>query len=104
MVAFVKQPSTLNEAYNVFGKEFVEGPGAVGIGRIADYYDESGNLIQRGGLSVAPSFSNEEVFEESIPFMMPVYNRQPYSNNYGIVNTDPGRSYLEFLKSLGIII
>ena len=103
MVALVRPPKTLQEAYDVYGKDFVEGPGAIGIGRIADRYDQSGNLIEYGLRPVTETVS--EIFSEAEPMpMMSVYNRQPYSNIYGIVNTNASQDYLEFLRSLGIVI
>jgi len=103
MVALVRPPKTLQEAYDVYGKDFVEGPGVMNIGRIADRYDQSGNLIQ--GLGLSPFVGGAESMREPEPMpIMPVYNRQPYSNIYGIVNTNASQAYLEFLRSLGIEI
>ena len=109
MVALVRPPKTLQEAYDVYGKDFVEGPGVMDIGRIADRYDQSGNLIEyeiipfTGTVEAPVSKIFSEPEPEPTP-MMPVYNRQPYPNIYGIVNTNASQDYLEFLRSLGIEI
>jgi hypothetical protein len=42
--------------------------------------------------------------EKELMPMMPVYNRQPYSDIYGIINTNASQDYLEYLRSLGIVI
>ena len=103
MPALAKRPKTLQEAYDFYGKDFVEGPGVIGIGRIAGQYDQSGNLIQELGLS--PFVGGVASMKEPEPMpIMPVYNRQPYSDISGIVNTNASQAYLEFLRSLGIEI
>jgi len=165
MVALVRPPKTLQEAYDVYGKDFVEGPGAIGIGRIADQYDQSGNLIEYGlkpatgtvetqsppplpkliedyfksefydpmaigSQAVIPvklPTGEDYTFTGGAPFagfqdylksigempaeiiranekelmpMMPVSNRQPYSDISGIVNTNASQDYLDYLEYL----